>query len=141
MGEKNKDFYESIIRSELNSKNYFTISIFKSLIKEKNDEVLREILKDDYVRSSYYKLLNIIRSPSLISDKPNLEILPDFIQDLQKKWAPNIELKMMMKEKDQSQTIKVFLIYLFMAPDHSIKFVYNFTKTFKNLPDVRNDSF
>jgi hypothetical protein len=130
MSEKNKDFYESIIRSELNCKNYFTISIFKSLIKEKNDEVLRDILKDDYVRSTYYKLLSIIRSPSLISDKPNHEIPPDLIQDLSKKWGPNLELKILVKEKDQLHTLKVFFYLL----DKCAKLIHNFNKTIEDSP-------
>ncbi len=52
ISEKNKDYSESLIKSELNNKHNFTISVFKSLINQKNEEVLREILKDDYLRSS-----------------------------------------------------------------------------------------
>jgi hypothetical protein len=47
--EKNNEIMENLCKMEFNYKYNFTISVFKSLLDSKRDEILREILKDDYI--------------------------------------------------------------------------------------------
>lgn len=47
--EKNNEVFESLLKMEFNHKYNFTISVFKPLLDLGKDEILRDILKEDYL--------------------------------------------------------------------------------------------
>jgi hypothetical protein len=132
--EKNNEINESLMKMEFNYKYNFTISIFKPILELQSDEILREILKEDYIsliKSSNNKILMFFQQNNPNSTEIN-EIPPNLVEEINRKYIANLNLLIDDKKNISINIYNSFTLYIKFSRD----FNYFFQLTVSALDEV-----
>ncbi len=103
--EKNKDVNETLLKYEHHYKNNFTISVFRHLLELNKDEILREVIKEDYkthIKNTHHKIMQGLQN------MPELNQV--ILEELNKKYGTRLNISLIETRSPLQKTILVKFI-------------------------------